>query len=229
MATAPPACLHWGNGDAPIPVQWVLADGQTLPESAGDSPLDFTFHMRRLCEDIVRRCESLSHIDMSRVLVSFTPSRSRSRYGLQARLTPLRFRAGRVRRPYRTGEHQVQRFFVNDVEMLYVLTFCLPRFFNHPLEEKLATVVHELFHIGPAFDGDLRRLAGRCEVHSSRKSRYESHVTEMAKRYLATRERSGVLDFLRFDYRELWQRHGGIRGVVVPRPKVFPSCATASV
>ena len=72
-----------------------------LPDrSAADSPqpLDFSAAMARLCRDVADRCETLHHVHMPRVLVSFTPSRNRSRYGLQARVTPLRFRAGALTR-----------------------------------------------------------------------------------------------------------------------------------
>ena len=58
-------------------------------------------------------------------------------------------------------------------EILYVMTFCLPRFLDQPFEEKLVTLFHELFHIGPAFDGDLRRYAGRYEVHTHSQKEYD--------------------------------------------------------
>ena len=42
------------------------------------------------------------------------------------------------------------------------MSFYLPRFCDQSLDEKLSTVMHELWHISPAFDGDIRRLPGRC-------------------------------------------------------------------
>ena len=107
--------------------------------------------MGRLCADVAARCEVLRHIHMPRVLVTFTPSRNRSRYGLQARVTPLRFRNGALTRRHGSVEYQVQRFFVDGREMLYLLTFCLPRFLDQSFDEKLVTVFHELFHMNPAF------------------------------------------------------------------------------
>jgi hypothetical protein len=106
--------------------------------------------------------------------------------------------------------------------MLYVLTFCLPRFLDQPFEEKLVTVFHELYHVGPAFDGDLRRHPGRYAVHSHSKDRYDAQMAELAKEYVANHPEPGVFDFLRAGYRELWDRGGGIVGVVVPRPKLLP-------
>ena len=74
----------------------------------------------------------------------------------------------------RLSQHATsRRIFVDGVEMLYLMTFCLPRFQNQPFEDKLVTLFHELYHIGPAFDGDLRRHAGRYAVHSGSQRRYD--------------------------------------------------------
>jgi predicted metallopeptidase len=178
--------------------------------------------MRTLCADIAARCPGLRHVHMPRVLVTFTPSRNRSRYGLQARVTPLRFHNGALTRRQGATEYRVQRFFVNGSEMFYVLTFCLPRFLDQPFREKLVTVFHELYHIGPAFDGDLRRHPGRCTVHSHSKREYDSRMADLAREYLAGHPQPEVFQFLRSSYRELWDSHGGVTGAVVPRPKLLP-------
>ena len=96
---------------------------------------------------------------MRRVAVSFSQARSGTRAGMYATLTPLRFPGGRihtVRRGRKWGMQKVKDH--NGEEMLYILNFYLPRFLDLPFREKLDTVVHELWHIGPKFDGDLRAL-----------------------------------------------------------------------
>ncbi|MGL4421241.1 MAG: hypothetical protein ACRCZF_11290, partial [Gemmataceae bacterium] len=150
------------------------------------------------------------------------PSRNRSRYGLQARVTPMRFRDGAKQRRIRGVTYGIQRYVVDDVEMLYVLTFCVPRFLDQSYEEKLVTIFHELYHISPAFNGDLRRHPGRYNVHTHSKTEYDQLMTQHVRGYLAQQSRPELLDFLKFSYRELWKRHGGIRGVIVPRPKLIP-------
>jgi len=49
--------------------------------------------MRRLCADLVQRSDELHPIDVSRLLIGVTQARSGGVFGLQARVTPLRFRA----------------------------------------------------------------------------------------------------------------------------------------
>jgi hypothetical protein len=224
-----PLELRWDT-HRPLPARWAVPDGvrHRVHEPPAAPALDFTARMSALCTDVTARCEELRHIHMPRVLVTFTPGRNRSRYGLQARVTPLRFRDGTLTRRHGATDYQVQRFFVDGREMLYVLTFCLPRFLDQPFREKLITVFHELYHVSPAFDGDLRRHPGRYAVHSRSKDEYDSRMADLVKDYLAEHPVPEVFHFLRPSYRELWDTHGGIRGVVVPRPKLLPvGCATA--
>ena len=216
--------LRWDH-KRPLPVRWVLPEGRrhALPTpNPSPQPFDFSAAMARLCHDVTGRCEILRHIQMPRVLVTFTPSRNRSRYGLQARVTPLRFRGGALTRRHGPVEYQVQRFFVEGQEMLYLLTFCLPRFLDQSFDEKLVTVFHELFHMGPGFDGDLRRHPGRYAIHSHSKERYDSHMAVLARDYVANHPDPGLFAFLQAGYRDLWGRHGGIVAAVVPRPKLLP-------
>jgi predicted metallopeptidase len=218
-----PLELHW-DARSPLPRRWVLPDGErpeleAPPERSG---FDFTGQMRILCADVAARCEELRHIAMPRILVTFTPSRNRSRYGLQARVTPLRFRHGALTRRHGSTDYQVQRYYVNGTEMLYVLTFCLPRFLDQPYREKLVTIFHELYHISPAFDGDLRRHPGRYMVHSHSKSEYDSRMEQMARGYVANHPNPELFRFLRLSYRDLWDTYGGVAGVVAPRAKLLP-------
>ncbi len=216
--------LRW-DCHQPLPTQWVLRGNKrpnTPSPSVASRPFDFSAAMLELCHDVSQRCETLQHVHMPRVLVSFTPCRNRSRYGLQARVTPLRFRDGALIRRQGKIEYQVQRFYVDQREMLYVLTFCLPRFLDQSYEEKLITVFHELYHVSPEFDGDLRRHPGRYSVHSHSKDRYDGHMAELVKAYLTKHPEPKVHSFLRMNYNELCDRHGGIVGVVVPRPKLLP-------
>jgi predicted metallopeptidase len=206
----------------PLPVKWVLPDGRKPPAPVGDRPLDFTAAARRLCGDVVARCPTFAHIDMANLLVTFTPCRNRSKYGLQARVTPMRFRDGTTVRRLRGVPYGVQRYSVNGQEVLYVVTFCLPRFLDQPFPDKLTTVFHELYHIGPAFDGDLRRHPGRYQVHSHSKRAYDDRMRELVTDYLATNPDPELFAFLKYGYADLWKAFGGLYGVVVPRPKLLP-------
>jgi hypothetical protein len=191
-------------------------------------PFDFCDHVRRLCADIVRRCPELRHIDVARLLFAMTQARSGQAHGLQARVTPLRFRDGHLTRRRRDGAYQVQRYFVGEHEMLYLVTFCLPRFLDQDFDDKFITLFHELYHISPAFEGDLRRHGGRYALHSHSKREYDAHMAHLARAYLAGGADRRLHDFLRLTFAQLQARHGSVVGVVVPRPRLIPVTDTAA-
>ncbi len=189
----------------------------------GPQPFDFTDAVRQLCVDVTEKLpDEFGHIDMSRVAVCFAQTRTRQLHGLQAKLTPLRFENG-ARTTIRGGRQwTVQRLVIGQVEMSYILTFYLPRFLDQSFKEKFVTVLHELYHISPRFDGDIRRLEGRYHVHSHSQKEYDREMELFAKRYLALRPETELFEFLRHDFRTLQQRHGGIVGLQTPIPKLVP-------
>jgi hypothetical protein len=184
---------------------------------------DFTLYMRRLCDDMVARLDQLRHVDMSRVAVSFSQTRRTGAQGMFASLTPLRFADGRMHTIRRKRRWGIQRLYDPDGrEMLYILNFYLPRFLDLPLREKLTTTLHELWHVGPKFDGDVRRLGGRCFAHGSSQKQYDAHIEALLDRWLALGPAESLYGFLRLTFHELTARHGRVFGRRVPVPKLMP-------
>lgn len=228
-----PLELRWGP-DALPPVRGVRVPPRSRRRPVGlEAPpwldtgavgvsFDFCGHIRRLCADMAAHSAELHHIDVSRLLFGMTQARSGRTHGLQARVTPLRFPQGALRRQRRGVCYQVQRYFVDGREMLYLVTFCLPRFLDQTFEDKFVTLFHELFHISPAFDGDLRRHGGRCDLHSRSKKEYDVRMAHLARAYLSNGANARLHDFLRLDFAQLQYRHGSVVSVVVPRPKLIP-------
>lgn len=208
---------RWGEGRSALPLRWVASTRrQRLPETR---PFNFSAHIGALCADIAARCCTFAHLDPNALLYSFTPGKP-GKTGLLARVSPLRFANGTLYRRHRGRTYQVQRYFVNGREVLYVVAFCLPRFLDQPFEEKLITVFHELYHIGPRFDGDLRRFEGRCQFHTGSKKGYDRHMAELVRVYLQDHPRPEVFAFLHRTAAQLWAEHGGVYAVKVPRPKM---------
>jgi predicted metallopeptidase len=178
--------------------------------------------MFALCEDIVRRTPLLAHVDLSRLLFSIAVARNGRRHGLQARVTPLRFSGGALATIHRGKAYQVQRIVYNRREILYLVTFVLPRFLNRDFDDKLVTIFHELYHISPAFDGDLRRHNGRYCAHSHSQKKYDDQMAKMVTTYLNDGADPDRRAFLRLSFAQLCRRHGGVTGLHLPRPKLVP-------
>ncbi len=228
-----PLVMRWSEADNPLPMRTVrlprkarrpsfgLEAPPWLPTGPTDRPFDFSTRVRVLCADIVCHCPELRHIDVSRLLFGMTQARSGRTHGLQARVTPMRFRRGQLTRQRRGGLYHVQRYFVEGREMLYLVTFCLPRFLDRDFDDKFVTLFHELYHIGPQFDGDLRRHEGRCALHTHSKRQYDDHMGQMARAYLSNGAERSLHAFLRLNFAQLQHRHGSVVGAMVPRPRLL--------
>jgi predicted metallopeptidase len=189
-----------------------------------DQPFDFTLHIRRVCEDMVLRLPDLAHIDMDRVAVGYCQARRSVMHGLYASLTPLRFAGGRPTTTRRGRRLAIQRLTgPTGQEMLYVLSFYLPRFQNLVFREKLITILHELWHISPHFDGDIRRHAGRYHAHTYSQAEYDDQMGLLADRWLSLSPPAHLWSFLSHDFRQLASRHGRIVGLKIPRPRLLPA------
>ena len=187
-----------------------------------DRGFDFTLHMRRLCDDLTARLPELSHVDMQRVAIRFCQARRAVRYGIQATLTPLRFEGGQLFANRRGRTWTVQRLYDSQGrEQLYLLSFYLPRFLERTFQEKLSTVIHELWHIGPAFDGDLRRHPGRCYAHSHSQKQYDDLMDQFARKWLSLDPPAAISDFLRCNHRQLEREHGQVFGQRISTPKLI--------
>lgn len=233
----PPLVLCWSEAGNPLPVRAVrgVRGGRRLGLEAppwletgpSDRAFDFCARVQGLCTDVVKRCEALAHVDVGRLLFAVTQARSTRAHGLQARVTPLRFHDGKLTRRRQGVVYQVQRFFVGDREVLYLVTFCLPRFLDLSFDEKFVTLFHELFHISPAFDGDLRRHDGRYALHSHSQRLYDQQMAHLARAYLGGGPDPSLHAFLRLNFAQLQHRHRQVVGVMVPRPKLIPVPAEA--
>lgn len=185
---------------------------------------DFTAAMRLVCVDITQRLPEMSHVAMDRVAMGVCQTRNDAMHGVFATLTPLRFAGGAVERKFRGRTMRIQPLVDGSgCEYLYLLNFYLPRFMNLPLEEKLSTIVHELWHIGPQFDGDLRRHEGRCYAHGSSQRKYDELMDRFTRKWLASDPPAHLYEFLECEFRVLSAEHGGIRGQRWPTPRMVPA------
>jgi hypothetical protein len=185
--------------------------------------IDLSAHLDALGRDLARRLPELAHIDPERALFTIARSRAEGPHGTYARIAPLRFaggsreltrRRGRWRETYRMPE---LRHGHRDIH--YVITVFVPRFLRLSFEQKLATVIHELYHISEACDGDIRRFAGRNFAHGSSRAAYDRIVARLAATYLAGNPPAEILEFLHLE-ETCWQR-GALRltGITVPLPR----------
>ena len=155
--------------------------------------------------------------------MSESQARKRVRHGLHASLTPLRFENGATAGVRRGRRYSCQQLIgASGQEMLYILRFYLPRFMDEDFEQKLSTVFHELWHISPDFDGDLRRHRGRCYMHTHSEAAYNARMKQFSRDWLDRRPSREIYQFLEKSFDQLEGDHGRVVAGRIPRPKLIP-------
>lgn len=156
------------------------------------------------------------------MVVSLSQARTSRRYGLYAKIVSMRFKQGSLYRQNGRRTYEIERVWYNGREILYIVYFVLPRFQNLEYKEKLITIFHELYHIGPYFDGDIRRFPGNKYAHSCSKKDFDEKAQKMAQRYLEKTPHLELTDFLQLSFGNLKNQYGQIVGRKIPVPKLKP-------
>jgi len=202
--------------------------------------INYTERLSLLMEDLVARVPTLSPIDMSRVLVFARPGRTKAE-GAYATchcvcLPPSEpgyyfWRDRTTGQLTRRSEWFVTKsptVRVGSQPIDYMVSFTLPRFTDQLLSRtrkqvhykgqpnwvgKLDTIVHELYHIDPQGPG-IRRMEKADGTYSANchGDRFFADVVAMVNQYLDTKPDPDVSDFLRYNFRELSERFGGVVG-----------------
>lgn len=186
--------------------------------------LNLTRELEGLIRDITSQVPEFNHIDPSRVLVCFAATRGKGIHGTYAKIHGLRFPGGERSMEMRRGSRRVTSTMPaivhRGVEMLYVVYFLVPRFLNLSWREKLITMFHELYHVSPQFDGDIRRFPGKNYAHGSSRKKYDSVVAGLVDRWLEQRDVAALPDFLREDMESIRQKHRVVVGRKLPAPRI---------
>jgi len=190
--------------------------------------LNLTGELERLIRDITARCPELQHVVPERLLVCVSSGRP-GVGGSLAKIHPLRFAGGEKSMTSRRGRRRVlctmPTITHQGEEILYVVYFLVPRFLELPFREKLITVFHELYHISPACDGDIRRFPGRNYAHGSSTKSYNALMGMLVDAYLERLPELSRPSFLEGNLAALRERHGAIvaRRLQAPRICVSPA------
>jgi hypothetical protein len=129
--------------------------------------------IRALLEDVALRMPEFSHVQPSRILVVSGEARRASR----GTVRPLAFLGGKRRDGHGRRKALVK---VNGERMLYCITL-RPLFFrDSSTRERVETLIHELFHISPKFDGTL----DAARRHDRMGARFGRKLRPLVRRYL---------------------------------------------
>ena len=134
------------------PIAAALVRPRPSPRAA-QAPLDLTAGLREAAREVCARVPDLAHVRLEAVHFTLFRSREAERTLTYARCYPL---PGGMKRRGRRWYRLESVYTPLGVEARYLLAFAWTRFWTLPPRARLETLVHELYHIGPAFDGEAR-------------------------------------------------------------------------
>lgn len=187
-------------------------------------PYDLTSSIRALMGDLAATVPGLAHIDMGRVFVGLSIAKSARRSGTFAYCMPLRFDSGERRLERRGRVWEWPSMVVDGREMLYCVNFTVPRFLDLKFRDKLDTVVHEMCHISPRFDGSLRRFGdGRHAHHGVSREWYDRIIVRPLVEQALPVLDTARWPFLMHDREGLRREFGSVTGQVARklRPRLI--------
>lgn len=129
--------------------------------------------VRGLLDHIVETMPEFSHIKPSKILVVAGEARRASR----GTVKPLLFEPGQLAEGDNRRRPVVR---IKGRKMLYCITL-RPLFFRDSSpKQRVGTILHELFHISPSFDGTL----SRARRHSEAGRDFQRRLRPLVRRYL---------------------------------------------
>jgi len=181
---------------------------------------DFTGNMTLLVDDIIKTHPFFKHIRLKDILIAISPSNG-NKNGVVAKLRPMLFEEGAKTKRFRGIEYAAPEIIINGTNILYIVYFHLPRFLNHGGHKtKLATVLHELHHISPLFNGDVRRYPGKNYAHGNSRKDFDDIINIYTDEYISYTAHPELSDFLKSGYNELKRKYGAIYGDMIRIPRL---------
>lgn len=172
-----------------------------------------------LVAEIIKNVKIFSHIDLKRTLVCVSSNRG-GRGAIYGKLVPLRFENGKRVVRHRGRLFSIPAVMEGNTEILYIVYFYMPRFFDLPAREKLNVIFHELYHISPEFNGDIRRMGKVKAAHGHSRDHFNSQFSENVDDFFKQISGTPYMNFLSMNSSAIFSNFARVKGrrMKAPRP-----------
>lgn len=182
---------------------------------------NYTENLERLIRHITAHIPDFNHIRPDQLNIVFSQAKVSGVHGVYATVHPLRFENGSLTTVRCNRTYKWPEIVEDGKDILYIITFYLPRFADLDFEVKLLTVIHELYHISPLFNGDIRRFPGKNYAHGHSRKKYDESISKYVQAYLSIPGAVEESDFLHSSFDTLKKQHGRVGGCSIRLPKPY--------
>ena len=173
-----------------------------------------------IIHEIIKQTEEFRLFDINKILVCCSSNRAGGRGGIYGKLVPLRFENGSGIIKHRGIYYTIPKVFLNNTEILYIIYFYMPKFFDLSAEGKIDVIFHELYHINPGFNGDIRRMGNFKKAHGHSKKNFDEQYKEFSDEFYKYIRNTPFHDFLEMNSNDLKKTFSKVtwRRIKTPRP-----------
>ncbi len=176
-----------------------------------------------LIADICRHTSFFSHIDTEKIHICISSNRAGGRGATFGKVVPLKFKGGEEVLYHRGKCYVMPKIEVHSIRILYLIYFYMPRFTDLAPIEKLRVIFHELYHIHPEFNGDIRRFGKNGSAHGTSKKKFDTQFERELIAYSFAIRTTSVWDFLSLDTRGIFKNYQEVLSyrMKVPKPIIL--------
>ena len=190
--------------------------GNETTRTKQKTELNLTEYLEDVIADICKRMPEFSFItDPRRILVCLKRAANESKHGVFAKIVPMNFPSGLPYKEVKGNLYSMPQILTPHGPVLYIIYFYLPRFLLQDFDKRILTIIHELYHISPEFDGTIRMFGGKA--HGNSLKVFNENLKPLVEKYS---QQSIHLDLLKADYKAILHTYT-ITGRTLTMPKAI--------
>jgi predicted metallopeptidase len=161
-----------------------------------DSSINLSDILTLIIHDMIKATEEFKSFDFNKIIICCASNRKDFKGATYGKLLPLRFEDGSEIIRHQGKYYTIPKVIINDMEILYIIYFYVPKFFNLSVKDKIKVMFHELYHISPDFNGDIRRMGKFKSAHGHSRKAFEEKYIEYAELFFKDIKNTPYYNFL---------------------------------
>jgi len=173
--------------------------------------INLTDILTLIIHDMIKSTGEFKFFDLNKILVCCASNRKDCRGATYGKLLPLRFKDGSEIIKHNGRFYTIPKVKINEIEILYIIYLYIPKFFNLSAKDKVNVMFHELYHINPEFNGDIRRMGEFKSAHGHSRKAFEKKYIEYAETFFDKIKEAPYYNFLQMKSDDIEDRFKKIK------------------
>jgi len=190
--------------------------------------INLTDILTLIINEAINKSKIFSNFDINNILIAGAKNKTGCKKGTYSKVIPMRFRDGASIIKYNEDKYCIPRLKISGIEILYIIYFFIPSFFELDPRQKIDVIFHELFHISPDFNGDIRRIGEKKYFHGYSSEKYTELFSDESETFYKYIMGTKYSYFLQMKFKDFQEHFKKIKMRKVKKPKAVKFVKTGS-